>query len=250
MFLDPPLLFFINKRSWRIGSHAAGIRPQVAIESGLVILRWRKCHDRTAVRDRKQTDFQAIKPFLDDQARSGCLAELTLDRDAIDGRQNFPPCGTDNHTFAPRQTVGLHDKAAVVFFPRIAIVDEVLSAFGIAKHLVVGSGNVGVAEKFFTKNLTPFELCGRLARAEDAEFFLGKESARPATSGPSGPTTVRPISFCLANFTKAGKSWESMSTFSASIAVPALPGATNTCVTRLLWANFQASACLAPRCRQ
>ena len=68
----------------------------------------------------------------------------------------------------------------------------------------------------------------------------------PLVSGSSGPTTVNWTLFCWANLISRGKSVGERSTFSASIAVPALPGATNTRSTRELWAIFQASACSRP----
>src|SRR5450631_2810680 len=75
-----------------------------------------------------------------------------------------------------------------------------------------------------------------------------KRSTMPATKGPSGPTMVSAMSSRAANSSKASISSAAMSTLLdfGSIAVPALPGATNTCRTRGDAAHFQVSACSRP----
>ncbi|CAI8927047.1 hypothetical protein EMIT0P218_40030 [Pseudomonas sp. IT-P218] len=72
-------------------------------------------------------------------------------------------------------------------------------------------------------------------------------STTPATSGTSGPTMVRET-FFSAKSASCSRASTSMATFShlASMAVPALPGATNTFCTRGSWATFQARACSRP----
>jgi hypothetical protein len=68
----------------------------------------------------------------------------------------------------------------------------------------------------------------------------------PATSGTSGPTTVRSIFSACANFSRRGMSVALMSTFVASRPVPALPGAQKTCVTVGDCFSFQTIACSRP----
>src|ERR1035441_4006257 len=68
----------------------------------------------------------------------------------------------------------------------------------------------------------------------------------PAHNGPSGPTMVRSIFCAEANAASLSISIAGMGTFSASSAMPALPGAQKSLVTRGLWAIFQASACSRP----
>ena len=69
-------------------------------------------------------------------------------------------------------------------------------------------------------------------------------STIPATSGASGPTTVRSMARLCANATNAGISSPVSGTFSAIAAVPALPGATNTSAPSRT--SFQAIACSRP----
>ena len=69
----------------------------------------------------------------------------------------------------------------------------------------------------------------------------------PATSGTSGPTMVR-LTPSRGQVRQASMSSAAMATLRTlgSRAVPALPGATSTSVTRGDWAHFQASACSRP----
>src|SRR2546421_3517571 len=86
--------------------------------------------------------------------------------------------------------------------------------------------------------LGPKHLSARAANASTA----------PATSGASGPMMVR--STCSETASCTSPATSSAATFTlrtlASAAVPALPGATSTLVTRGEAAHFQASACSRP----
>ena len=73
-----------------------------------------------------------------------------------------------------------------------------------------------------------------------------KRSTMPAASGSSGPTTVRSMRFSLAKRSKSGRSLAGMATFSASCAVPALPGAQNIRSTSGDCFSFHTSACSRP----
>src|SRR5437899_1849797 len=73
-----------------------------------------------------------------------------------------------------------------------------------------------------------------------------RRSARPATSGASGPTTVRSIRSRRAKATRPSSVSAASGTHTAWRAMPGLPGAVKSAVTRGLWAIFQASACSRP----
>src|SRR5487761_1981091 len=75
---------------------------------------------------------------------------------------------------------------------------------------------------------------------------LASSSTRPATSGPSGPTTTRSMAASRQNATTAALSWTSSVTIWAISAMPGLPGAANNRVRRALLANANASACSRP----
>ena len=77
---------------------------------------------------------------------------------------------------------------------------------------------------------------------------LSNASTSPATSGASGPTTVRSIRSLRAKSNSPAMSVAASSRFTASRAVPALPGAQKISFTRGLERSFQASACSRPPC--
>src|SRR5580704_1824657 len=104
----------------------------------------------------------------------------------------------------------------------------------------------------FRKSLVnAFEPSRRAAACEgpkQARPAAVNRSTMPATSGPSGPTMVSAAAWRTANSSKPSMSSAGMSTLQTlgSSAVPAFPGATNTCETRGECAHFQASACSRP----
>ena len=71
-------------------------------------------------------------------------------------------------------------------------------------------------------------------------------STAPATSGSSGATTTRSISFSFANATSLSKSITPISTHSASAAIPALPGAQYILDTLSLFEILVTIACSLP----
>ena len=68
----------------------------------------------------------------------------------------------------------------------------------------------------------------------------------PLASGASGPTTVSAMLSRRQNSISAGVSTIGAFSTPVSVAVPPLPGATNTFCTRGLSVSFQASACSRP----
>ena len=71
-------------------------------------------------------------------------------------------------------------------------------------------------------------------------------STAPATSGSSGATTTRSISFSFANATSLSNSITPISTHSARSAIPALPGAQYIFETLLLFEILVIMACSLP----
>ena len=68
----------------------------------------------------------------------------------------------------------------------------------------------------------------------------------PSTNGTSGPTTINSMLFVRQKFPSRSNSSTPMEIFSAIVAVPALPGATNNFAHVGLCLIFQASACSRP----
>src|SRR6185503_12107434 len=73
-----------------------------------------------------------------------------------------------------------------------------------------------------------------------------KASTTPAASGASGPTTVRWMPSFFAKSSSSGTAVAATFSRPFSVAVPPLPGATNTFCTRGLCASFHAIACSLP----
>ena len=96
------------------------------------------------------------------------------------------------------------------------------------------------------KTLLPSNWAARLFGPNTRRPWPWKTSTMPAHSGPSGPTTVRSIFCARANAANGSISIAGMGTHSAKAAMPALPGAQKSLVTRGLWAIFHASACSRP----
>src|ERR1700750_3073730 len=73
-----------------------------------------------------------------------------------------------------------------------------------------------------------------------------RSSTMPAASGPSGPTTTRSTLLALHHAVTAAWSATSSAIHSASLAIPALPGAHHNLVRSGDAVIFQASACSRP----
>src|SRR5688572_2776513 len=96
--------------------------------------------------------------------------------------------------------------------------------------------------------LLPSSLAASLRGPKQGRPAAMKASTTPATSGPSGPTTVSPAPSARASATSLSTSVAATAALRhfGSSAVPALPGATITSVTRGDCASFQARACSRP----
>jgi hypothetical protein len=116
-------------------------------------------------------------------------------------------------------------------------------AGGVGKGAKLGRSHVGMPQQVFAEDLARFQL-GRLCTG--TERANPRRRQRVDRSGRQRPITAKPMSFRLENSIRRVTSPSGMSTFSASRAVPALPGATKTWSMRLDWAIFQASACSRP----
>src|SRR6266705_5261714 len=111
-----------------------------------------------------------------------------------------------------------------------------------ARAVGIPSLRISSFAKIFDDSIRAAALLGPKIRNPSAR----KRSTMPAARGSSGPTTVRSTRFPFAKRTSAGKSLTEIATFSASCAVPALPGAQKIRSTPDDCFNFQASACSRP----
>ncbi len=108
----------------------------------------------------------------------------------------------------------------------------------------VGKPNLFMAS--FAKILLPSSIASSLDGPNTLSPTSLNLSTMPFTSGTSGPTTVSPILFSFANFKRPSMSSAFISTKSAILPIPPLPGAQNTLFTLLLCVIFHANVCSRP----
>ncbi len=145
----------------------------------------------------------------------------------------------NDHTFTRSQTVGLHNQRCAILWIGITILDKTNRIFGATEYLIISGRHIGLSQQVLAEHFAAFQLCCRLAwlGPNTRKPSLRMASLSPAANGASGPMTVKPISFCLANLTSSGTLVAEIGTFVASSAVPALPGATKISLTRGLRPN-------------
>ncbi len=101
--------------------------------------------------------------------------------------------------------------------------------------------------RFLQKTLLVSNSAAALRGAEGSQAGLLKRVDQAGGQRGFGADDVKSILIVLGEFEQTlATSVGGMSTFSASVAVPALPGATNTRSTRGLLPIFHASACSRP----
>ena len=84
MLLDPGERRRVEDIGWRIGAHAAGVRPAVHVESPLVVLDLRQRENRLSIGNREQAALGALEPLFHDELVAG-VSEFSFDGDSVDG---------------------------------------------------------------------------------------------------------------------------------------------------------------------
>ena len=144
-------------------------------------------------------DFLAVEPFFDHQPIAG-RAEDFLPGDLFDGLERFLAMGADDDPLARRQAVGLHHDRRV-----FAFLDELHRFVGRIKDLIIGRGDIGVAQQFLAKDLAGFEFGGVFLGAEDFQPGLleGIDNAR--RQGGFRPDDRQPDLVLLGELDELGK---------------------------------------------
>ena len=91
----------------RIGAHAAGVRPQIAVEGALVVLGAPEQQGLLSIAQGEQRAFLAVHELLDHDAGAG-RAEPAAQH-SLDLGLSVRAVGADGHALAGGQTVGLDD---------------------------------------------------------------------------------------------------------------------------------------------
>ena len=185
--------------------------PLVAVVGRLVILQRRQRDDRAAVGDRHHAHLDAVEPLLDQDApwrrrRTAGRRRATATAASAAARSR-----AHEHSLAGRESVGLHHD----------------------RHVFAGLEKLaGPRRRSGTRETSPSArrrgggsacrraCCPRVcaARAVGPKIrrpAAVKASTMPATSGASGPTTVRSTPRLRATATQAGMSVAATATFSA-----------------------------------
>ena len=97
----------IDDRRRRIGAHAAGIRPLVAVEGALVVLRRRQRQRGLAVAEREERSLFAVEKFFNDKLGSR-LAQIAAE-DHVDRAFRLGERLRDHDALAGGEPVGLDD---------------------------------------------------------------------------------------------------------------------------------------------
>ena len=148
----------VDDRCRRIGPHAAGVRPGIAVAGALVILRRGKRDRSLAIAQREEGGFLAVEEFLDHDFAAG-LAQGAAEHH-VDRRFRFGQTSRHDDTLAGGKPVGLdHDR-------RAAAADVSLGRRRGAKAFIGGRGNAVRPAQVLGEALGAFEAGGGAARAE------------------------------------------------------------------------------------
>ena len=170
----------VDDRRRRIGAHAAGVRPLVAVVRGLVVLRGGKRYRDFAIAQREEARFLAFHEFLDDD-RSAGIAERLVDHRVVDGGAGFVHRSRDRDALARGKPVGLHHNRRALF-AHIGF-----RGFGIGETAIGGGRNARARAKVFHKSFGAFDFGGELAGAETCKTrraqFIGEALCQLALRG-------------------------------------------------------------------
>ena len=107
--IDHPLLDLRrDHRRRRVGTHAAGVRPKIALIATFVVLGGGKGQEAFAIGDNDEARLLSRHEFLDHHTVTGA-AECITPKHVADGRESCFLGVCNDHPLARSQTVGLHD---------------------------------------------------------------------------------------------------------------------------------------------
>ena len=223
---DRALQLVVDERQRGVGAHATGVRPGVAVTDTLEVLCERERHHGAAVDQRERRDLGPVEQLLDDHGRARFTERTVLEaltERLVGGR----PVEGHRHALACREAVGLHDSAPT------QIVDVRAGGVDLRERRSARGGDAAIEHHALREGFRPFQPGGIGVGPKTGMPRARSRSARPATSGASGPITTR-----------SGRSRSTRSTWPdtssaatpgsvrARPAIPAFPGATIMSSTR------------------
>ena len=238
---DARVQFGRDHRRRRIRAHAAGVGAAVAVAQPLVILARRQRQHVLAVDHDDEAGFFAEQAFLDHHAMAG-FAHAVAGEHGVDGSVRLISSRRDHHALARRQAVGLHHDGGAL------LVDIGVGGGGIGEGAEGRGGNAVARHELLGEILGAFQLGGRLGRAENPQSGGAKGIDHARCQRRFGADHGERDVAVAADELKQRRESQVSGTLTrpSSVAVPPLPGATNTWETRGDCASFHASACSRP----
>ncbi len=141
-----PLSVYV--RDGRVAAHAAGVRPLVAVEDPLVVLRGSERHDVLAVAEGQEGQLLAVEEVLKHYLG---LAKALLAEEHVHRFARFGFVLTDDHALTCGQAVGFEDHRV------IGARHSVQSLLRAAKDHVACSGHSGSVHQLLCVDLGPLE---------------------------------------------------------------------------------------------
>ncbi len=163
----------------RIGAHAACVRPRVAVEGALVVLRRQEGDCVLSVRKREEARLFAVEILLDDNLGSRA-SEAALEHH-VDGAFRLVLRRSDDHALAGGQPVGLDDVR------RIETRQIFLCPVGSCETSVGGGRNAGLVAQRLGEGLRGLDLGRGLRRPRT------RVSAPPSARRPGPPRVALPV---------------------------------------------------------
>ncbi len=178
-----------HDRSRRVGAHAAGVRAGIAVADALVVLGGGESQRVFAVAEAEEARLLAVQIGFDHDFGAGG-AEGAFEA-VIDGCKRFLDCHGDSNALAGSEPIGLDDDRrtlrADIGFRFRRVVEALISA---GRDIVAGAD-------IFGEPLEPSNCAAAADGPKTAMPSARNRSARPATSGASGPTTTKSMVFSL-----------------------------------------------------
>jgi len=146
----------------RVGPHAAGVGPLVAVENPLVVLGRGQGEDVPAVGEGEEGGLLAGHELLDHHLGAGGPEDL-VQHDVVDGGHRLLHRHRHHHPLAGGQAVGLDDDGSAL------LADVGDRPVPIGEGGVGGGGDAVLGHQVLGEGLAPLDPRRRLARPEDLE---------------------------------------------------------------------------------
>ncbi len=156
-----------DDRRRRVGAHAAGVRPLVAVEDRFVVLSRGEGKDDLAIGEGEKRGLLSFEELLNDNLAAS-LAEGSAQHDGVDRGDRLLDAAGDHHPFAGSQAVGLDDDGSTLPF------NELDSQVAVDKGVVGGGGDTVLGHNILGERLAPLDAGRRPVGAENGQSGSAK----------------------------------------------------------------------------